>query len=136
MSKIPEYAFELTMRVRDYEVDSQGIVNNAVYLHYLEHTRHEFCRMAGTSFRDMQQRGIDPVLRKLDIEYLHPLGLGADMVSKLAIRREGARFIFIQDIYSLPDMLPVVRANVTVVCLENGHLTRGECLAEAFAKYL
>lgn len=136
MSQTPEYVFELPMRVRDYEVDSQGIVNNAVYLHYLEHTRHEFCRMAGTSFRDMQQHGIDPVLRRLDIEYIHPLGLGADMISKLAIKREGARFIFVQDIYSLPDMLPVVKANVTVVCLEQGRLTRGECLAEAFAEYL
>ncbi len=136
MNQTPKYVFELPIRVRDYEVDSQGIVNNAVYLHYLEHTRHEFCRMAGTSFRDMQQHGIDPVLRRLDIEYIHPLGLGADMVSKLAIKREGARFIFIQDIYRMPDMLPVVKANVKVVCLEQGRLTRGECLAEAFAEYL
>ena len=34
-SNITPGAFEMTMRVRDYEVDSQGIVNNAVYLHYL-----------------------------------------------------------------------------------------------------
>ena len=61
------YSFELPIRVRDYEVDSQGIVNNAIYLHYLEHTRHEFCRMAGTSFRRMQREGIDPVLRKVEI---------------------------------------------------------------------
>lgn len=126
----------MPMRVRDYEVDSQGIVNNAVYLHYLEHTRHEFCRAAGTSFRSMQEAGIDPVLRGVSIEYLRPLGLGEEMVSKLAMRRDGARFVFIQDIYSLPDLEPVVRAEVTVVCLEKGRLSRGEVLAEAFAKYL
>jgi acyl-CoA thioester hydrolase len=131
-----KYVFEMPMRVRDYEVDSQGIVNNAVYLHYLEHTRHEFCRAAGTSFRSMQEAGIDPVLRGVSIEYLRPLGLGEDMVSKLAMRRDGARFVFIQDIYSLPDLEPVVRAEVTVVCLEKGRLSRGEVLAEAFAKYL
>lgn len=131
-----KYVFEMPMRVRDYEVDSQGIVNNAVYLHYLEHTRHEFCRAAGTSFRSMQESGIDPVLRGVSIEYLRPLGLGEDMVSKLAMRRDGARFVFIQDIYSLPDLEPVVRAEVTVVCLEKGRLSRGEVLAEAFAKYL
>lgn len=131
-----EYCFELPIRVRDYEVDSQGIVNNAVYLHYLEHTRHEFCREAGTSFRAMQQEGIDPVLRSVEIEYLHPLTLGQDMVSRLALRREGARFVFIQDIYSVPDGLPVVRSRVTVVCLEHGRLSRGDVLADAFAAYL
>ena len=76
-----DYIFEMPLRVRDYEVDSQGIVNNAIYLHYIEHTRHEFCRWAGTSFRAMQQQGIDPVIRHIDIEYLTPLRLGDDMVS-------------------------------------------------------
>lgn len=126
----------MPLRVRDYEVDSQGIVNNAVYLHYLEHTRHEFCREAGTSFRRMQAAGIDPVLRSVSIEYLRPLGLGEEMISKLALRREGARFIFVQDIYSFPEMLPVIKAEVTVVCLENGRLTKGDVLAEAFAAYI
>lgn len=124
------------MQVRDYEVDSQGIVNNAVYLHYLEHTRHEFCRAAGTSFRAMQEAGIDPVLRHVDIEYLHPLGLGEEMVSRLALRRSGARFVFVQDIFTVPDGKPVVRAKVTVVCLENGRISRGDVLAEAFKDYI
>jgi len=43
--------------------DSQGIVNNANYLHYLEHTRHEFCEQAGISFAGMQKQGIDPVVK-------------------------------------------------------------------------
>ena len=37
-----KYIYELTLKVRDYECDLQGIVNNANYQHYLEHTRHEF----------------------------------------------------------------------------------------------
>lgn len=135
-TKQNKYLFELPIRVRDYEVDSQGIVNNAVYFHYLEHTRHEFCRAAGTSFRAMQERGIDPVLRKVEIEYIHPLGLGDDMVSCLNLRRDGARFIFVQDIFKSPDNVPVVHSEVTVVCIENGRLTRGDILADAFAEYL
>ena len=130
------YVFELPMLVRDYEVDSQGIVNNAIYLHYLEHTRHQFCRMAGTTFRSLQERGIDPVLRKVEIEYLTPLGLGDEMVSKLRLHREGARFVFRQDIFRADNGARVVKALVTVVCLENGHLTRGDVLAEAFARFL
>lgn len=130
-----KYIFELPLKVRDYEVDSEGIVNNAIYLHYLEHTRHEFCQYAGLSFKEMHNRGIDPVLRKVEIEYITPLGLGDSMISKLWISREGARFIFNQDIYAL-DGRPIVKAVVSCVCLENGRLTRGDILVDAFKDYI
>ena len=129
------YIYELPMKVRDYEVDSEGIVNNAVYLHYLEHTRHEFCEQAGLSFRQMHASGIDPVLSRVEIDYKTPLGLGEKMVSKLALKREGARFIFMQDIYNEAGAL-VVSAKVSVVCLEHGKLTRGDVIAAAFQDYL
>ena len=130
-----KYIFELPIKVRDYEVDSEGIVNNAIYLHYLEHTRHEFCQWAGLSFREMHNQGIDPVLRKVEIEYIKPLSLGDSMVSKLWISREDAKFIFHQDIYT-PEGSPIVKAIVSCVCIENGRLSRGTILEEAFRNYL
>lgn len=136
MHNYDSYQYTLTIRVRDYETDSQGIVNNANYLHYLEITRHDFCEEAGTSFRAMQERGIDPVVRKIEIEYLSSLTMGDTMTSCLSMSRKGARFIFRQDIYNADTGVPVVKATVTVVCLENGHLSRGDILAQAFAKYL
>ena len=39
----------MDMEVRDYELDCEQIVNNANYLHYMEHTRHKFCADAGLS---------------------------------------------------------------------------------------
>jgi len=45
-----DYQFKQNFQVRDYECDLQGIVNNAVYLHYLEHTRHEFLKQSGIDF--------------------------------------------------------------------------------------
>lgn len=127
-----QYIYSLPLKVRDYEVDSQGIVNNANYLHYLEHTRHEFCQSRGISFRDMQLRGIDPVVSKIEISYLTPLRLAETMESCLWLERRGARFIFHQDIFNAQGK-PVVKALVTIVALENGRLTRGESLAEAFS---
>lgn len=130
-----EYLFGMEMKVRDYEVDSEGIVNNAIYLHYLEHTRHEFCEAAGVSFREMHLNGIDPVLNKAEIEYKTPLTLGQKFISCLNLDRHGVRFIFYQDIYDLNHNL-VVKAKISCVTTKNGKLTRGDELAQAFKEYL
>lgn len=133
--QLRNYIFEMPIKVRDYEVDAEGIVNNAVYLHYFEHTRHEFCEHAGMSFRSMHERGIDPVVRRIEVEYLRPLGLGEGMVSKLGLRRQGALFVFQQDIFT-PDGQAVARADVYIASVENGRLGRGAAIAEAFKDYL
>lgn len=130
-----KYTFCLPMQVRDYEVDVEGIVNNANYLHYMEHTRHEFCRMAGLSFRAMHEQGIDPVVTKIEVAYRTSLTLGDEMISCLSIKRHGAQFIFNQDIYRADGTL-AVEGIVKIACIEDGKLSRGDALAEAFGKYL
>lgn len=130
------YQFEMPIRVRDYETDSQGIVNNANYLHYLEITRHDFCEAAGTSFRAMQQEGLDPVVRRIEIDYLRSLTLGDTMISRLRLRRDGVKFIFCQDIFNAATGEQVVHADVTVVCLDHGRLSRGDRMASLFSRYL
>lgn len=135
MPSQPKYTFEMPLQVRDYEVDAEGIVNNAEYLHYMEHTRHEFCKQAGYSFRRMQEEGLSPVVTKIEIEYKRSLGLGDDMQSCLNISRRGPLYIFQQDIYT-PDGEAVTKARVSIACLKDGRLTRGDELAVAFANYL
>lgn len=131
-----DYIFSLELKVRDYEIDSEGIVNNANYLHYLEHTRHEFCKQAGFSFKQMQDKGIIPVLNRVEIDYKTPLQSGDTMLSRLWVELCGVRFVFHQDIFNKDTGKIAVKAVVSCVCLEDGKLSRGEALAEAFKDYL
>ena len=68
-----DYAFEIEMKVRDYECDLQGVVNNSNYQHYMEHARHEFLETTGTSFSALHDQGIDVMVSRIDISYKHSL---------------------------------------------------------------
>jgi acyl-CoA thioester hydrolase len=116
-----KYQYDLKFVVRDYECDLQGVVNNANYQHYLEHTRHEFLVSKGISFVQLHEEGIDLIVTKVEIDYKYPLKSRDKFVVKLNIQREGnARLVFIQDIYRLPDEKHVVHAKVTGVATKNG----------------
>lgn len=119
------YVFELQMKVRDYECDLQGIVNNANYQHYTEHTRHEFLLAAGISFAELHERGIDAVVARLNMAFKTPLKSGDEFVSKLRVQKEGIKYVFYQDIFRLPDMKCCIRSQVDTVCLVDGRLS--EC---------
>ena len=68
-----KYVYETRMEVRDYECDIEGIVNNANYLHYTEHTRHRFLKHAGLSFVQMHEKGVDAVVARMNLAYKTPL---------------------------------------------------------------
>ncbi len=129
------YQFELEMKVRDYECDLQGIVNNANYQHYTEHTRHEFLRSEGVSFADLHNRGIDAVVARLTMAFKTPLHSGDSFSSCLRLTKEGIKYVFHQDIFRLPDKKPVLRATVETVCLVNGKLSNCDELDRVFGKY-
>lgn len=131
-----KYIYELTLKVRDYECDLQGIVNNANYQHYLEHTRHEFLLSAGVSFADLHTQGIDPVVARITISFKTPLKSGDQFVSKLYLKEEGIKYVFYQDIFRKEDNKIVVKAVVDTVCVVNGRLTQSEVFDKLFAPYL
>ena len=117
------YIFSLEMEVRDYECDLQGIVNNANYQHYTEHTRHEFLRSHGVSFAELHARGIDAVVARMQLQFKTPLRSADRFVSRLALRKEGIKYVFQQDIFRLPDERPVLKSTVEAVCLVDGKLS-------------
>lgn len=130
-----KYVYELKMKVRDYECDLQGIVNNANYQHYLEHTRHEFLSSEGVSFAKLHEEGVDPVVARLTMSFKTPLRSGDEFVSKLYLKKEGIKYVFYQDIFRLSDMKIVVKAVVETVCIVNGRLGESVLLDEKFAGF-
>lgn len=131
-----KYIYELKMKVRDYECDLQGIVNNANYQHYLEHTRHEFLTSIGVSFAKLHEEGIDPVVARLTMSFKTPLRSGDEFISKLYLKKEGIKYVFLQDIFRASDGKMVIKASVDTVCLVNGRLSESTLFDEIFAPYI
>ncbi len=116
-----DYIFSTQLSVRDYECDIQGVVNNANYLHYLEHARHVFLLSKHIDFIELHEAGIDLVVTKIDIEYKFPLRSQDVFIIRLNLKRDGnVRLVFIQDIYRIPDEKLIARARVTGVATKNG----------------
>lgn len=65
-----------SFKVRDYECDLQGIVNNAVYQNYLEHARHEFLLSKGADFAALSEQGLDLVVTRAEVDYRKSLTSG------------------------------------------------------------
>ena len=131
-----KYIYELKMKVRDYECDLQGIVNNANYQHYLEHTRHEFLTSSGMSFARLHEEGVDPVVARLTMSFKTPLRSGDEFISKLYLKKEGIKYVFYQDIFRASDMKIVIKATVETVCVVNGRLSNSSIFDQAFDPFI
>jgi acyl-CoA thioester hydrolase len=114
-------SFFLEFKVRDYECDIQGVVNNANYQHYLEHARHEFLLLKGISFAKLHEEGIDLIVSRIEIDYKYPLRSRDSFIVTVDIQREGnVRLAFIQNIYRIPDKKLIAHGKVTGVSTKNG----------------
>lgn len=124
------------MMVRDYECDIEGIVNNANYLHYTEHTRHLFLKACGLSFAEMHRKGVDAVVARMNLQFKTPLTCDDEFISRLGLHKEGIRYVFNQDIYRASDEKLCFRGVIEIVCLVNGKLADSEDYNKAFESYL
>ncbi|MCR5241448.1 MAG: acyl-CoA thioesterase [Prevotella sp.] len=131
-----KYIFETRMEVRDYECDIEGIVNNANYVHYCEHTRHLFLQQCGLSFADMHAKGVDAVVARMSLQYKVPLRPDDVFISRLALTKDGIKYVFHQDLYRAVDEKLCFRAQIELVCLVNGRLGRSEDYDQAFSQLL
>ena len=131
-----KYIFETKMEVRDYECDIEGIVNNANYLHYMEHTRHLFLKECGLSFAEMHRRGIDAVVARMNLQFKTPLQCDDEFISRLNLTKEGIKYVFHQDIYRASDNKLCFKGVIDLVCIVNGKLDNSSEYDEAFKDYI
>jgi acyl-CoA thioester hydrolase len=115
---MPDYRFKLDLKVRDYECDIQGIVNNAIYQNYLEHCRHEFLLSMGIDFGQLTKEKVFLVVVRAELDYKTPLRSGDVFWIGLNLERVSPiRFVFLQDIFRYPDQKPVLSARTTGTAL-------------------
>lgn len=71
--------FRVGVTVRGYELDTQGHLNQAVYLQYAEHARWEALRAAGITQDRLLATGVGPVALETTIRYLAELRGGDEV---------------------------------------------------------
>lgn len=99
-----EYLHSIEFKVRDYECDLQGVVNNSVYQNYLEHARHEFLKTRQLNFAEVTASGIHLVVVRAELDYRDSLKSNDAFEVRSNLKRfSKLRFEFLQDIYRLPD---------------------------------
>ena len=114
------YHFTLAFDVRDCECDLQGIVNNAVYQQYLEHTRHTFLRAHGLRFDELTRQGTHLVVARAELDYKAPLRSGDAFIVGLTLERlSPVRFVFLQDIYRRPDARLMLASRFTCAAMND-----------------
>ncbi len=111
--------YSLELKVRDYECDLQAVVNNSVYLNYLEHTRHEFLKTIGLDFEKLSKQDLSPMVYRADVIYKASLVSGDRFVSTINVSRKGPlKIIFHQNIYRKKDNMLMIQSVITKVIVK------------------
>ncbi|MFF8726169.1 acyl-CoA thioesterase [Streptomyces sp. NPDC015171] len=71
--------YSVRVTVRGYETDTQGHLNQAVYLNYAEHARWSLLQAAGISQAQLVGQGVGPVALETTIRYLRELLAGDEV---------------------------------------------------------
>ncbi|MFB8748990.1 acyl-CoA thioesterase [Streptomyces parvulus] len=71
--------FSVPVTVRGYETDTQGHLNQAVYLNYAEHARWSLLDAAGIRQADLVARGVGPVALETTIRFRRELLAGDEV---------------------------------------------------------
>ena len=106
--------------VRDYECDTQGIVNNAVYMNYCEHARNQYINSLGYSLYDLHTiHKENPVVALALLEFKHSLVGGDTYTLHTTLSLKGSmRMIFTQNIYKTGSIYDTTEEETLCVAAE------------------
>ncbi|MEJ2055701.1 MAG: thioesterase family protein, partial [Calditrichaceae bacterium] len=107
------------LKVRTYECDSYGHVNNAAFLNYCEVARVELLDKMGFDLKKLMQEGFLLVIIKIEMEYKRP-AFANDLleVSVDWVERGKSSATFEQEIVNIKQDTLVARAKVIWVCTD------------------
>jgi acyl-CoA thioester hydrolase len=96
----------------------QGVVNNAVYLNYLEHARHEFLKSHGVDFAVVTRQGIHLVVVRAELDYKASLTPSDEFSVTTRFEREGKlKIVFFQEIIRHSEQALMLTAKITATAI-------------------
>lgn len=129
----------IAIEVRDHECDLQGIVNNAVYQHYLEHGRHRFLKEHGFDFAMVTRAGVHLVVVRAEVDYKAPLKSGDTAIVESTLEVVSpVRFAFLQRILREQGATRALMVQAKIICAAmdlTGKPIRPTMLEPMFAKH-
>ncbi len=122
-------------KVRGYECDFYGHVNNAVYLNYLEFARLEAMEYKDVPPHKLKESGVLLVIKQIVIDYKCPACAGDEIIIESSL--DDIRYtngLFLQKILRRRDNVVLAEAKVRWVCidLDNKPVRIPEVICEAF----
>ena len=100
------------VKVRSYECDSYGHVNNANYLNYLEFARYELLKDVGFDYVAMTKAGYGVYVARVEIDYKKPAITDDELlINSWPVKKGAVSGVIAQQIWRGEDLL--IDAKVT-----------------------